>query len=435
MSIKRVVRFGAALISATLLAVPVSPVAAPTARAAPPKGACRNTEPAHPVDRLLPWAQQLLKPERAWPFSTGAGVKVAIVDSGVDADHPQLRRRGKVLRGRDYFLEGTLPGNYDCISHGTGIAGIVAADRQSGVGFAGIAPDARILPVRVSEREVDNSGRTEIIPPSILAEGIRYAVDQGARVINLSIAGPQDDKPVRKAVAYAVQHDVVVVAAAGNQQANTPSTMPSYPAGYPDVIGVGAIDINGARTGPSQIGPYVDLVAPGDSVLTTTRVAGHAYQSGTSFAAAYVTGTAALIRAEWPKLTAAQVTKRLLATATPARGGQDSIEYGAGIVDPYRAVAEGMPKGIAQPMPAAVVTPPDPNQLATLSWWRRQASDARGIALVSAAAAASVFLLCLLLTVGRRRRWTPRRGLVRPPEQREAELPPEFLFARRTPDA
>src|SRR5882757_4878398 len=180
----------------------------PEAFAAPPRGACNNPEPAHPQVKQLPWAQQALEPQRAWPYSTGGGVTVAVVDSGVDADHPQLKRPGKVLRGRDFFLVGTLPGNYDCVSHGTAVASIIAADRANGVGFQGVAPGVRILPVRVSDRDVNDNGNTQIIDPDVLARGIRYAVDQGARIINLSLSGDRDQAQVRAAVAYAVKKDV-----------------------------------------------------------------------------------------------------------------------------------------------------------------------------------------------------------------------------------
>ncbi len=410
--------------------------AAVPAYAAPPKGACRNAEPAHPVQKALPWAQQLLMPQRAWPFSTGSGVTVAVIDSGVDADHPQLHRPGKILPGRDFYLKGKLPGNYDCISHGTGVAGIIAADGLPGVGFAGIAPGARILPVRVSERETDNTGNTEEINPNILAKGIKYAVDARARVINLSLAGFRDERPVRQAIAYAVAHDVVVVAAVGNGQGSGNGNLPSYPASYPGVIGVGAIDNAGARVTASQVGSYVDLVAPGGSVLTPTRVAGHAYQDGTSFAAPFVAGTAALVRAAWPKLTAAQVAQRLMATADPARGGSGSQEYGAGIVDPYRAVTEGLAVGAAKKLPAAHVPPPDEHALALAAWWQSRGSRARITAVLAAGAMAVVVLLSWLTTAGHRRRWAVgRSAIAHKAGGEQAELPPEFLFTRPDRDA
>jgi membrane-anchored mycosin MYCP len=418
-------RFGAALAASVF----VLGLAAPPAVATPPKGACRTVEPAHPVERLLPWAQQLLMPQRAWPFSTGTGVTVAVIDSGVDADHPQLHRAGKILRGRDFYLVGKLPGNYDCVSHGTGVAGIIAADGKPGIGFQGIAPGSRILPVRISERETDNSGNTELIDPNILANGIRYAVDAGARVINLSVAGDQDQAPVRQAIAYAVKRDVVVVAAVGNRQGADGRQLPSYPAQYPGVIGVGAIDNTGARLNASQVGPYVDLVAPGASVLTTTRVAGHAYQDGTSFAAPFVAGTAALVRAAWPKLTAAQVAQRLMATATSARGGRGSLEYGAGIVDPYRAVTEGL-AGAGRNLPATTVPPPDRHQLAVAAWWHARGLEARTMAMLAAGGMATVLVLGWLLIAGHRRRWAATRSATASSPSTGGELPPEFLFTR-----
>lgn len=427
---KSAARFGAAVAVSTLVVQVAALPAIQPAAAAPPKGACQNAEPAHPTDRLLPWAQQLLKPQRAWPFSTGSGVTVAVVDSGVDADHPQLRRAGKVLAGRDFYLVGSLPGNYDCVSHGTGVASIIAADGQTGVGFRGVAPGVRILPVRISERETDNSGQTELIDPKILAQGIKYAVDKGARVINLSVAGDQDQTPVRQAIAYAVKRDVVVIAAVGNRQGTSGGQLLSYPASYPGVIGVGAIDSTGARMSSSQIGSYVDLVAPGGSVLAATRVRGNMYVDGTSFAAPFVSGTAALVRAAWPELTAAQVTQRLMATATPARGGRDSTEYGAGIVDPYRAVTEGMADGVGQQLPPVAVPPPDEHQLAVAAWWRTRGSEARATAILAGAGTATVIVLGWLLVAGRRRRWTASRSPIARAHPAEAELPPEFLFTQ-----
>jgi membrane-anchored mycosin MYCP len=407
-----------------------APVVAPAA-AAPPRGACTNPEPGRSPERLLPWAQQLLKPQRAWPFSTGNGVTVAVVDSGVDSDHPQLSRPGKVLRGRDFYLVGTLPGNYDCVSHGTAVASIIAADTATGIGFAGVAPGARILPVRVSERETSDTGQTELIDPAILAKGIRYAVGQGARVINLSMSGNRDLAPVRQAVDYAVKRDVVVVAAVGNQQSAESGQLPSYPASYPGVLGVGAVDNAGARLQSSQTGPYVDLVAPGGSVLAATRRTGHAYVDGTSFAAPFVAGTAALVRAAWPKLTAQQVVQRLMATATLARGGSDSTQYGAGIVDPYRAVTEPMIGSPARVIPPMTAPPPDEHQLAVAAWWRSAGLDARWITALAVGGTLLTLLVSSLLVAGRRRRWSASRTTVgRSGCPAAVDLPPEYLFTR-----
>jgi len=377
------------------------------AQAAPPPGACTNPEPKRPVVRELPWAERYLGTERAWTFGTGKDVTVAVVDSGVSADHPQLRRKGKVLPGRDFFLVGDLPGDYDCVSHGTAVAGIIAADKISGVGFHGVAPDARILPVRVSDRDVTESGTTRVIDPRVLARGIRYAADEGAQIVNLSLSGLRDHAEVRRAIRYAQKKDVLVIAAVGNAQEEG-GDLPSYPAAYEGVLGVGAIDISGARSPRSQIGPYVDLVAPGEGVLSTTRQGGHAYLTGTSFAAAFVSGTAALVRSAWPELSAQEVAQRLLATATPARGGQGSAAYGAGVVDPYRAVTEGL-GGTAEQLPAAVRPAPDPAALAEAAWWDDAGRKARLLTLIALGIAAVAAVLGAAFVRGRRRGWRPGR--------------------------
>ncbi|ONI92876.1 type VII secretion-associated serine protease mycosin [Saccharothrix sp. ALI-22-I] len=419
------------LLAAALLAAAVVSLTGAPAVAAPPTGACRDPEPAHPVVAERPWAQLLLDPRRVWPHSTGAGVLIAVVDSGVDADHPQLRSPGKVLPGRDFFLVGELPGSFDCVSHGTAVASIAAADPVDGVGFHGVAPGARILPVRITDRELSDGGRPTPIDRAVLARGIRFAADQGARVINLSLSGYQDDAAVRDAVAYAVGKDALVVAAVGNRQGEAGTDM-SYPAAYDGVLGVGSLDITGTRTGSSQVGDYVDLVAPGQGVLGATRVAGHDHWDGTSFAAPFVAGTAALVRSAWPELSAAQVARRLLATATPAPGGR--AEYGAGVVDPYRAVTDGLSVQAPGDLPAVVEPVPDPAAVRAAAWWDAAGANAR-----RAAGAVALGLLVALglgwaLSRGRRRGWLPGRAAPQPvPPVREE--PPEQMFLLPPPPA
>lgn len=364
--------------------------------AAPPAGACSNPQPAQPVITALPWAQRTLDPASVWPFSTGRGVTVAVVDSGVDRDHPQLRARGAVLRGEDFHLVGKLPGAFDCDSHGTAVAGIVAARPVAGTGFAGLAPGATILPVRVSDRGLTDDGAVEMIDPDVLARGIWYAADHGAKVMNLSLAGAGDHPRIRDAIRHAVAKDVVVVAAAGNgQRGRAPQV--SYPAAYDGVLGVGAIDEAGQRLDGSQIGPQVDLVAPGGDVLAASRAGGHQYWRGTSFAAPFVAATAALVRSAWPELSAPEVAKRILATATPAPGGQGSRAYGAGLVNPYRAVTDQL----VTSAPAAV--PPVSRPLAPVP---RAPVPALPILAVAVA-------VCLVLLLGR---FVVARG-VRPPRR------------------
>ncbi|WAL67840.1 type VII secretion-associated serine protease mycosin [Amycolatopsis cynarae] len=403
-----------------------------TAHAAPPPGACTDAQPAHPEITAQPWAQQTLAPEAAWPYSRGAGVLVAVVDSGVDADHPQLRRPGKVLAGRDFAAGRTFPGNFDCDSHGTAVASIIAGDAQPGVGFHGVAPDATLLPVRVSDRDIGDRGETLRINPQVIGAGIRYAVDQGARVLNLSLAGLADYSPIRDAVAYAVARDVVVVAAAGNAQQDASTELPSYPAAYPGVLGVGAVDINGARASTSQIGPYVGLVAPGAGVLAATRVGGHAYVDGSSFATPFVAGTAALVRAAWPQLSAREVIRRLEATASPARGGQDSDAYGAGLVNPYRAVTDGMALAPAAGLPAYHPAPVDTAALAHTAWVHDTTSTATWLAVGGAGAMVLVALVFVVVPRGRRRGWQPGRAASVAAEPAGNEPPEQVSLLQRS---
>ncbi|MFF0147913.1 type VII secretion-associated serine protease mycosin [Amycolatopsis sulphurea] len=365
-----------------------------------------------------------------WPHSAGAGVLVAVVDSGVDSDHSQLSAPGKVLPGRDFFYAGDLPGDYDCVSHGTAVASIIAADPVSGAGFAGIAPGARILPVRVTDRSLNDGGRPQPIDPEAVRRGIRYAADEGAKVINLSLSGYRDLPAIRDAVAYAQARDALIVAAVGNRRQNAAGTA-SFPAGYPGVLGVGSLDISGVRDDSSQIGDYVDLMAPGKSVVGATRAGGHDYWEGTSFATPFVAGTAALVRAAWPSLNAEQVAQRLIATAGMTRGGAGSPAYGAGVVDPYRAVTEGL-SGAPAVLPAV---PPQAVDLAAErahTWWERTGASAKHVAaaLVLAILLAGLAGLAAAVTTrGRRRGWRAGRSAAKPRVVTREEPPEEmFLF-------
>ncbi|MFU8851698.1 type VII secretion-associated serine protease mycosin [Micromonospora sp. SL1-18] len=387
-----------AVLAAVLVAVPpAGPAAAraPSACAEPPT-------PARPVTDQ-PWPQQRYAPDRLAPLATGAGVTVAVVDSGVDRGHPQLA--GRVLAGTD-FLDPGGDGTRDCAGHGTGVASIIAAAPRPGVAFQGLAPDARILPVRVSEQQVvegRESGRT--VGAADFARAIRWAVDHGADVLNLSVVLYADSPAVRLAIAYAVHRDVVVVAAAGNLH-DSGNPQP-YPATYDGVLGVGAIGADGVRSGFSQTGPYVDLVAPGSDVLMAAPGQGHLRAEGTSYATPFVAATAALLRQYHPELTAAEVARRILDSADPAPG--NGGESGAGVLNPYRAVTESPGPAVAHPRRGAAlaVDRPDPAEVAQRT--RRAAARDRALVVAGAAGAAAlvVVLLAVVLPRGARRRWRP----------------------------
>ncbi|WP_163508150.1 type VII secretion-associated serine protease mycosin [Fodinicola acaciae] len=410
------------LVALLVTSVALWSMAAPAA-ASPPDGACTNPDPARPVISQLPWAQQLFDLGRVWPYSTGAGITVAVVDSGVDADHPQLR--GVVDAGRDFYLVGSLPGNYDCASHGTAVASIIAAQPKVGIGFAGVAPGARILPVRVVANAQSDSGESTPIDPNIVGKGIRYAADQGADIINLSLSGSGNYPQIRDAIRYAQSKDALVVAAVGNRQSQAPGSI-SFPAAYPGVVGVGSIDIDGARDNDSQVGSFVSLVAPGKGVVAANSVNGHRYWEGTSFAAPFVSGAAALVRAAWPKLNAQQVAQRLIATASVARGGTKSPQYGAGIVDPYRAVTDGL-DGKPRTLAPVTISPPDPKKVSEQRFWWQAGAGAKIATGAAVLAVVLVGIMAWLLPRGKRRRW--RSGRTTPPAARAArEEPPEQIF-------
>ncbi|WP_200208913.1 type VII secretion-associated serine protease mycosin [Micromonospora coerulea] len=385
----------AAVLTAALpLAAPASARAAPACSAPP--------APARPVTEQ-PWPQQRYAPDRLAPLATGAGVVVAVVDSGVDRRHPQLARR--VLEGAD-FLDPGGDGTQDCAGHGTGVASIIAAASRPGVAFRGLAPDARILPVRVSEQQVVDgreSGRT--VGPADFARAIRWAVDHHATVLNLSVVLYADNAAVRSAIAYAVRRDVVVVAAAGNLH-DSGDPCP-YPAAYDGVLGVGAIGADGLRSPFSQTGPYVDLVAPGGDVLLAAPGQGHRRAEGTSYATPFVAATAALLRQYRPELTATEVARRIVGGADPAPGRGDG--YGAGVLNPYRAVTETPGVGTGRTGRAAALPIEGADPAAAAQRARRAAARQRALLVAGATGttAGLVVLLAVVLPRGARRGWRP----------------------------
>ncbi|MGA4984937.1 type VII secretion-associated serine protease mycosin [Streptomyces cellulosae] len=341
------------------------------------------------------WALDALHADRVWPTTRGAGITVAVLDTGVEADHPDLD--GNVLEGKDLVGFGAREGDEAWARHGTAMAGIIAGHGHgpgNGDGVLGVAPEAKILPVRVILEDKDPArAKARSTRGSALAEGIRWAADHGADVINLSLgddsASAHPEEGEDEAIQYALRKGVVVVASAGN--GGEKGDRISYPAAYPGVIAATAVDRYGTRAPFSTRRWYATVSAPGVDVIIADP--DHRYYEGwgTSAAAAFVSGAVALLKAAHPDLTPAQIKRLLEDTArnAPASGRDDSRGYG--FIDPAAAIeAAGRlkPEGLRAaaygdeyfgPGPAADAPGDD-----TADWAAPLAGGAGGVLLVAA---------------------------------------------------
>ncbi|WP_200302801.1 type VII secretion-associated serine protease mycosin [Streptomyces adelaidensis] len=291
------------------------------------------------------WALDAMYTQEAWRTTKGAGITVAVLDTGVDDEHPDLA--GNVLPTKDMVGFGASRGDRAWARHGTAMAGIIAGHGHGvndGDGVLGIAPEAKILPVRVILEDGDSArAKARSTRGNALAEGIRWAADQGADVINLSLgddsesAHPEPSEDA--AVQYALEKGSIVVASAGN--GGEKGDHISYPAAYPGVIAVAAVDENGTRAAFSTRRWYATVSAPGVDVVIADPDRKYYEGWGTSAAAAFVSGAVALIEAAHPGLTPAQVKRLLEDTARNAPvGGRDDAR-GFGFVDPAAAIQAG----------------------------------------------------------------------------------------------
>jgi membrane-anchored mycosin MYCP len=370
-----------------------------------PAGSARCAAPvAGSVSADIPWPQRRYDFAGLWQITDGAGVTVAVIDSGVDAAGPQLA--GAVLAGADLLVPGGT-GREDCKAHGTAVASIIAARPVGGSGLRGLAPAAKILPVRVSERVAPTGADTATEPGAgdiaDLVAGIRFATTARPKpaVINLSISTTTDNPGLRSAVREAIAADIVLVAAVGNEHERGDPR--PYPASYEGVIGVGAVGPDSLRVASSTVGSYVDIVAPGSQVVGALPGGGHAAYEGTSFATPFVSATAALIRARWPQLHQAEVVRRLLATVDPVPAGQPSPDYGYGLLNPFRALTELVPPVDASPAARAGI----PAARARSSTPEGSIGPALSAASILVLAAAGITLVAAAVPAGRRRRWRP----------------------------
>ncbi|MFV0407082.1 MAG: S8 family serine peptidase [Propioniciclava sp.] len=320
----------------------------------------------------------------AWQLSRGAGVTVAVVDTGVDPDNPHLG--ATVLPGTD--LVGDSDGRVDTSGRGTALAGQIAAQMLPNSGVIGFAPEAKILPVRVLETEESDTADGVGADPVRTATGIRWAAEAGAQIIVVPHAFESSTDALTTAVRTASDSGALIVAAASNPDANTADTRPvTFPAGYPEAVAVAALTVEGVPSEGKQ-GVHVELVAPGQEVATTFRDLGDCTLSSdrasAALASGYVGGAAALIAAAHPDETPADWQYRLLATALRPSAAERDPGLGWGIVAPAAAlnvVNDGLAPGPPNPHPGrtpapskpAMATPPAggdqaPQRLWTIGW-------------------------------------------------------------------
>lgn len=273
------------------------------------------------LDYTWPYLDTVRLPH-AWDVAQGTGAVIAVLDTGVAATHEDLV--GRVLPGRD-FVNGDTDASDDH-GHGTMVAGVAAAHGNNGIGIVGAAWDARVLPVKVL-------GSAGTGSDSAVASGVTWAADQGADVINLSLAGPDPSPVLLAALQYAVAHGSVVVVAAGNAGTEAAQYPAAYAAQVPGVLTVTATDDQGALADLSSWGDATSVAAPGIEVVGPWYQGGYAYGSGTSLAAPLVSGVAAMLAAQNPGWSPAQVGERVQATGRDAGPRGVDPFYGRGVLD------------------------------------------------------------------------------------------------------
>ncbi|WP_131741537.1 S8 family serine peptidase [Actinomadura roseirufa] len=292
------------------------------------------------------WFKAWSVQEKVWPLSKGAGVTVGVIDTGVNAKLPELS--GVVLPG----LDTTGAGNrgqvdFDEAGHGTSMSTLIAGQGGGTTGFAGIAPEAKLLPIRLQTEKGNGDWITEIV------QGIRFAVDHGAKVVNMSV-GQQSllcPQELLSAIRYAIDHDVVLVASAGNDGQG--SNLPELPARCPGVLAVGAVTKASRAWVKTQKQNYVTVSAPGAEMGVVGKD-GTYYPNGagTSGSSALTAGAVALVRARNPSMSGRTVVQRLIATAMPVGGRKWSPQTGFGVI-----LVRGAMDPVGHPVPGNAPNP------------------------------------------------------------------------------
>ncbi|MEF2964708.1 S8 family peptidase [Paenibacillus sp. M1] len=290
-------------------------------------GFLTGDSPEIPNDLLFSeyqWNLPIIETNRGWRLSKGSNdVIVGVVDTGVDTKHPDLQ--GRLLEGYNVVAPGDTPA--DDVGHGTHVAGIIAANVNNTEGIAGMMWGGKILPVKALDST--GSGTTYSV-----AQGIIWATDHGAKVINMSLGNYADAQFLHEAVKYAFDRDVVLIAATGNDN----TERPGYPAAYPEVLSVSATDYNLQRASFSNYGDYVDVMAPGESIASTYPDNQYAALSGTSMATPHVTALAALIRSINPELKNTEVMDIIRDNVIDLGDPGHDKYFGYGQIDVYSAL-------------------------------------------------------------------------------------------------
>lgn len=373
-----------------------------------------------PGQRLLaPTPSYLIKRlglEEAWSLTRGAGVTVAVVDSGVEAGNVHLQ--GALVPGFTSFGDASVPADDDVAAHGTAVAGLIAARPVEGSGVVGIAPEAKIMPVRAfqSAPESGQSSR-DLVGPSVssIVAGIRWAADHGAQIINVSLSDAQSADAYRGAVDYARARGALVIASAGNRKTSNsdqPDPTHFYPGELPGALAVAAVTTDGTWDADSSFaGEHVDIAAPGQAMPSAYISGGDCVFNGdsasSSYATAVVSGAAALVAARFPQESPDQWAFRLTQSAMRVAPAARSDTVGWGEVRPAEALAlldDGNLPGPPSAMHPAQTPAPPAAGTVDLDPVDDPLAPARAIVGWGFGAGATISVILLLLSRARARR-------------------------------
>ncbi|MFB9838504.1 type VII secretion-associated serine protease mycosin, partial [Actinoallomurus acaciae] len=419
--------------SAVLVSIAVGVLSVPAAESASPAEPTRPASLPTDLYRGQQWTLDALHISRAWKYSRGNGVTVAVLDTGVDGHQADLA--GRVIDGPDFTGHVRKPGGRYWGRHGTEMASLIAGHGHGAgatAGVMGVAPDAKILSIRVTwelNDPIRNDHAQVNRSRDAVAEGIRYAADHGAQVISMSLGGGNlfynGNTAEEAAIKYALGKGAVLVASAGND--GDGANRRNYPAAYPGVIAVGAVDRTFKAAKFTNRHTYISVAAPGVEIVSADA-AGHGYilGTGTSSSAAFVAGMSALVKARYPHLTAQEVKQALEEGATHRPPDGRSNEIGTGVADAYGALHTAAQINKAE-HDGTGVQPPQPTAPAASAPSKHSDPDLVLIAVLSGGG--TLILLSLILGWRQRRRRIAREEAADEPEEPQRPAVPVAAHA------